>query len=116
MPPLDLNRTNTGWCRLSDSHIPPQGFLGAIRPRRITPVLRRALRAARRANSSAAEMRGLHEFTRATLQMNLSSKPGPQLAEQLHKLFHVDGVAIFDADLQEVYKAGKWSVDPSEMA
>jgi two-component system sensor histidine kinase KdpD len=48
--------------------------------------------------------------------MNLSTKPGPQLAEHLYKLFAVEGVAIFDADLQEVYKAGNWSVDPSEIA
>jgi two-component system sensor histidine kinase KdpD len=101
---------------MSENHIPSQGFLGAIRPRRLTPVLRRALRAARRANSSTAEMRGLYEFTRSTLQMNMSVKPGPQLAEQLHKLFSLDAVAIFDADLQEVYPAGKWSVDPGEMA
>jgi two-component system, OmpR family, sensor histidine kinase KdpD len=101
---------------LSENHIPPQGLLGALRQRRITPVLRRALRAARRASSSAAEMRNLYEFTRSTLQMNLSNKPGPQLAENLYKLFSPDGVAIFDADLQEVYRAGKWSVDPSELA
>ncbi|HEY3703493.1 MAG TPA: HAMP domain-containing sensor histidine kinase [Terracidiphilus sp.] len=101
---------------MSENKIPHQGFLGAIRPRRITPVLRRALRAARRANSSAAEMRSLYEFTRATLQMNLGSKPGPKLAEHLQKMFALESVAIFDADLQEVYQAGKWSVDPSELA
>lgn len=61
-------------------------------------------------------MRGLYEFTRATLQMNMSGKPGPQLAEHLQKLFSLEGVAVYDADLQEVYKAGKWSVDPSEAA
>jgi two-component system sensor histidine kinase KdpD len=61
-------------------------------------------------------MRNLYEFTRSTLQMNLGNKPGPQLAENLRKLFSLEGVAIFDADLQEVYKAGKWSVDPSELA
>jgi two-component system sensor histidine kinase KdpD len=91
-------------------------LFGALRPRRITPVLRRALRAARRASSSAAEMRNLYEFTRSTLQMNLSNKPGPQLAENLHKLFKLEAVALFDADLQEVYQAGKWKVDPSELA
>jgi two-component system, OmpR family, sensor histidine kinase KdpD len=91
-------------------------LFGAIRQRRITPVLRRALRAARRASSSKAEMRNLYEFTRSTLQMDLSSKPGSQLAENLHKLFSPEGVAIYDADLQEVYKAGEWSVDPSELA
>jgi two-component system sensor histidine kinase KdpD len=101
---------------LSENKIPPQGFLGAIGPQRITPVLRRALRAARRANSSAAEMRSLYEFVRATLHMNLSSKPGRLLAEHLHKLFSLEGVAIFDADLQEVYQAGSWTRDPSELA
>jgi two-component system sensor histidine kinase KdpD len=79
-------------------------------------VLRRALRAARRANSSTAEMRNLYELTRCTLQMNLGVKPGQQLAERLQKLFALDAVAIFDADLQEVYQAGKWSIDPGEMA
>jgi two-component system sensor histidine kinase KdpD len=92
------------------------GFLGAIRPRRLTPVLRRALRAARRASSSEAEIRNLYEFTRRTLQMNLNEKPGPQLAEHVLEVFGLDGVAIFDADLQEVYPAGRWALDPGEMA
>lgn len=92
------------------------GFLGAIRPRRITPVLRRALRAARRASSSESEIRNLYEFTRRTLQMNLNEKPGPQLAGAVLDLFGLDAVAIFDADLEEVYQAGRWSLDPGEMA
>lgn len=92
------------------------GFLGAIRARRLTPVLRRALRAARRASSSEFEIRNLYEFTRRTLQMNLSEKPGPQLAEAVLDLFGLDAVAIFDADLQEVYQAGRWAIDPGEMA
>jgi two-component system sensor histidine kinase KdpD len=99
---------------VSETRIPK--FLGAIRPRKFTPVLRRALRAARRADSSTAELKNLYEFTRRTLQMNLSTRPGPQLAEHLQKLFGFEGVAIFDADLQEVYQAGKWSTDPGEMA
>lgn len=92
------------------------GFLGAIRPRRLTPVLRRALRAARRASSSESEIRNLYEFTRRTLQMNLNEKPGPQLVQAVVDLFRLEAVAIFDADLQEVYQAGRWALDPSEMA
>jgi len=92
------------------------GFLGAIRPRRLTPVLRRALRAARRAGSSEAEIHNLYEFTRRTLQMNLNEKPGSQLVEAVLDVFGLDAVAIFDADLQEVYQAGRWTVDPGEMA
>ena len=111
-----IEMNERGLVELSESHIPSEGFLGAIRPRRLTPVLRRALRAARPAGSSTAEMRGLHEFTRSTLQMNLGVKPGPQLAEQLHKLFSLEAVAIFDADLHEVYQAGIWAADPSELA
>jgi two-component system sensor histidine kinase KdpD len=92
------------------------GFFGSIRPRRITPVLRRALRAARRANTSHSEIRNLYEFTRRTLQMNLSEEPGPQLAGAILDLFGLEAVAIFDADLQEVYHAGQWPVDPADMA
>lgn len=61
-------------------------------------------------------MARLHEFTKRTLQMNLSEKPGPQLAEHLHQLFALDAVAIFDADLGEVYRAGEWTIDPNELA
>jgi two-component system, OmpR family, sensor histidine kinase KdpD len=103
-----------GDCSLTETDRP--GFLGAIRPRRITPVLRRALRAARRASSSESEIRNLYEFTRRTLQMNLNEKPGPQLAAAIADLFALDAVAIFDADLEEVYQAGRWSIDPGEMA
>jgi two-component system, OmpR family, sensor histidine kinase KdpD len=97
---------------LPENPIPPRRLLGAIRPR----GLGRAFRAARGAGASAAEMRNLHEFTRSTLQMNLSVKPGPHIAEQLHTLFQLDAVALFDADLREVYTAGKWSVDVNELA
>jgi len=109
----ELDR-DKGGLTLSETNNP--GFLGAIRPRTLTPVIRRALRAARRANSSDAELRNLYEFTRRTLQMNLGEKPGPQLAEHMHKLFSLDAVAIFDADLQEVYQAGQWTIDTGEIA
>lgn len=61
-------------------------------------------------------MAHLYEFTRRTLQMNLSEKPGPQLAAELQELFGFEGVAIFDADLNEVYQAGQWNIDPGELA
>lgn len=114
--PINHAGRETGWCRLSDSHNPPQGFLGSIGPRRLTPVLRRALRAARRAPSPTAEMNSLLDFIRSTLQMNLSARPGPQLAGNLHTMFKLEAVALFDADLQEVYQAGKWKADPGELA
>lgn len=92
--------------------------MGAFRARTIPPVLRRALYASRRSGrerSAATQMANVLEFTRRTLQMNLGDRPGDKLAEHIHRLFGVEGVAIFDADLHEIYKAGRWSVDPDEL-
>jgi two-component system sensor histidine kinase KdpD len=61
-------------------------------------------------------MHDLYEFTRRTLQMNLHVEPGPQLAELVHEIFSLEAVAVFDADLHDVYQAGYWSVDPLEIA
>jgi two-component system sensor histidine kinase KdpD len=61
-------------------------------------------------------MHDLYEFTRRTLQMNLHVEPGQQLADLVHEIFALEAVAIFDADLHEVYQAGYWSADPLELA
>jgi two-component system, OmpR family, sensor histidine kinase KdpD len=71
---------------------------------------------AREAESWGGQMHDLYEFTRQTLQMNLHSEPGPQLAELIHEIFALEAVAVFDADLHQVYQAGYWSIDPLEMA
>jgi len=34
----------------------------------------------------------------------------------VHEIFALEAVAVFDADLHDVYQAGYWSVDPQEMA
>jgi len=60
----------------------------------------------RRAESWGSQMRDLYEFTRRTLELNLHSEPGPQLAELVHEIFALEAVAVFDADLHEVYQAG----------
>ncbi len=62
------------------------------------------------------QMHDLYEFTRRTLQMNLHMEPGQELADLVHEIFDLEAVAVFDADLHEVYQAGFWSVDPQEMA
>jgi two-component system sensor histidine kinase KdpD len=64
----------------------------------------------------SGQMRNLYDLTRRTLQMNLHAEPGPQLAALVREIFGLEAVAVFDADLQEVYQAGHWSVDPSETA
>ena len=68
------------------------------------------------AESWGGQMRDLYEFTRRTLEMNLHVEPGPQLAELVHEIFNLEAVALFDADLHEVYQAGYWNIDPREMA
>jgi two-component system sensor histidine kinase KdpD len=71
---------------------------------------------AKEAESWGGQMHDLYEFTRRTLQMNLHVEPGPQLAELVHEIFALEAVAVFDADLHNVYQAGYWSVDPQEIA
>ncbi len=76
----------------------------------------RMIEHAHESKSRSGQMEDLYEFTRRTLQMNLHAEPGPQLAELVHEIFHLESVAVFDADLHEVYEAGFWSADPQEMA
>jgi two-component system, OmpR family, sensor histidine kinase KdpD len=71
---------------------------------------------AREAESRGGQMEDLYEFTRRTLQMDLHVEPGPQLAELVHEIFNLEAVAVFDADLHDVYTAGFWNVDPQELA
>jgi two-component system sensor histidine kinase KdpD len=71
---------------------------------------------AREAESRSGQMHDLYEFTRRTLQMNLHMEPGPQLVELVHDIFALEAVAVFDADLHEVYQAGFWGDDPQELA
>jgi two-component system sensor histidine kinase KdpD len=61
---------------------------------------------AQEAESWGGQMRDLYEFTRRTLEMNLHVEPGPQLAELVHEIFALEAVAVFDADLHDVYQAG----------
>jgi len=71
---------------------------------------------AKEAESWGGQMHDLYEFTRRTLQMNLHVEPGPQLVELVHEIFALEAVAVFDADLHDVYQAGIWTVDPQELA
>ncbi len=71
---------------------------------------------AREAELRGGQMYDLYEFTRRTLQMNLHLEPGPQLVELIHEIFSLEAVAVFDADLHDVYQAGYWAVDPQELA
>ena len=76
----------------------------------------RVARHASDAESWNGQVLDLYEFARRTLDMNLHLEPGPQLAELVHEIFALEAVAIFDAELHEVYPAGYWNEDPRELA
>lgn len=62
----------------------------------------------RKSQANRLEAEKLYEFTHNTSLLDLHQKPGPQLAALVQSLFDVEAVAIFDADLNEVYKVGQW--------
>ena len=61
---------------------------------------------ARKAIYWRRQARHLYEFTRRTQEMNLHLEPGPQLAELVFEIFALEAVAVFDAELHQVYPAG----------
>jgi len=79
-------------------------------------ILAHARSNAREAASWRAQVLDLHEFTRRTLEMNLRLEPGPQLADLVHDIFALEAVAVFDAELHQVYPVGHWKADPQELA
>lgn len=58
-------------------------------------------------DASAAELERICRFVGSTSQLDPHSKPGPQLAELTRSIFEVETAAVFDADLREVYVAGR---------
>lgn len=76
----------------------------------------RARSNARKAACSDRQARDLHEFTQRIMEMNLHIEPGLQLAELAHEIFALEAVAVFDAELHQVYPAGYWQMDPRELA
>ena len=57
------------------------------------------------------EAEQLCNFIGVTTKLDPHRKPGPQLAPLVQSLFEVESVAIFDADIEEVYRAGEWFDD-----
>lgn len=56
----------------------------------------------------------INEFMRATTHLDLHREPGQQLAALILSTFAVEAVAIFDADLNKVNRAGEWLADPED--
>jgi two-component system sensor histidine kinase KdpD len=61
------------------------------------------------------EAERLCRFIGETTKLLPQRKPGNQLADLVKSIFEVEAVAIFDADLHEVYQNGEWFDDPQNM-
>ena len=69
----------------------------------------------RKSQANRREAEKLYELTHSTSLLDLHRKPGPQLAVLVQSIFDVEAVAIFDADLNEVYIVGEWLADSENM-
>jgi two-component system sensor histidine kinase KdpD len=63
------------------------------------------------AGSGASDADRLCRFLRETMKLGSHRKPGQELAGLVHGIFELESVAIFDGDLEEVYKIGEWQGD-----
>ena len=54
-------------------------------------------------------------FIRKATQLDPSIKPGPQLVLILQSILQLESAAIFDADLNEVYRVGEWFDDLKDL-
>ena len=66
-------------------------------------------RATEKAESEEAEQ--LCALIQETTRLDPHRKPGQALATMIHSIFRTESVAIFDADLREVYRAGEWTTE-----
>ncbi|HXS13817.1 MAG TPA: ATP-binding protein [Acidobacteriaceae bacterium] len=57
----------------------------------------------------------LCEFLHKATHVNPHRKPGQQLVDLVQSIFDVDGVAILDLDLREIYRTGEWFDDLEEI-
>lgn len=54
-------------------------------------------------------------FIRKATQLDPATRPGPQLVLILQSILELESVAIFDADLHEVYRVGEWFDDLEDL-
>jgi len=62
----------------------------------------------RRQETESGNIERLFAFVQSIAHLDAHFKPGPQLALLVQSIFALEAVAILDADLQEVYRAGQW--------
>jgi two-component system, OmpR family, sensor histidine kinase KdpD len=67
-----------------------------------------------RKDPAGHEAQSLCDLVRESAQLDLHQKPGPQMAALIRSIFGLEAVAVFDADLNEVYPTGEWFADLEE--
>ncbi len=67
------------------------------------------------AGPNPSEAERLCTLIHETTKLDPHRKPGPQLVGLVRSTFQVESVAIFDADLHEVYRAGEWFDDITDV-
>jgi two-component system sensor histidine kinase KdpD len=82
----------------------------------VSRVSSREQRSSHEAALQRTAMEQLYELSRSTLLINLHQHPGPQLTQLIQRIFHVEGVTIFDANSGQCDRSGEWSVDEQDLA
>jgi len=82
----------------------------------VSRVSSREQRSSHEAALQRTAMEQLYELSRSTLLINLHQPPGPQLTQLIQRIFHVEGVAIFDANSGQCDRSGEWPEDELDLA
>jgi two-component system sensor histidine kinase KdpD len=83
-------------------------FVAARQPTHVEPT-------ASPGSELSLETERLCKLIDETTRLDPCRKPGHKLAALVQSIFQAESVAIFDADLEEVYRVGDWSHDVHEI-
>jgi two-component system sensor histidine kinase KdpD len=82
----------------------------------ISRLSAKELRSAREAAIHRTGMEQLYELSRNSLLLDLRQAPGPQLVVLIQRIFGVDAVAVFDANLGRQDRVGEWDEGEEDLA
>jgi two-component system sensor histidine kinase KdpD len=82
----------------------------------VSRLFSREHRMARDANYQRIQMKKLYELSRGILLFDLHQPPGAQLVQLIRRIFLVEDVAIFDANLARLDHEGTWSPKERQIA
>jgi two-component system sensor histidine kinase KdpD len=82
----------------------------------VSKLSSRESRIAREATQQRAQMEKLYELSRGILALDLHHPPAPQLAQLIRRVYGVEDIAIFDANLATLDHLGSWSTEQQQIA